>query len=228
MPKKRGTELPFTPASRLEEGFTWEKNLSCLILSRLKIVLSLPRRIKTQQLQRWAVNMSNSTGATQSECKLAGCILTQRLTPCFRLSLAWSATSDTITKAAATQTEKEKERVLELGTVSLALTQQPGTDTAACKCARVCQHKACRFTLSVLVFFGIRREVVQVIWRNQREDMKTRQGKTRLNLNLQVWSIYSCLAITSGTNETVSLSPTFAKIHTVENEWWTPDSPSPV
>lgn len=33
-----------------------------------------------------------------------------KLTPCFRLSLAWSATSDTITKAAATQTEKGRQK----------------------------------------------------------------------------------------------------------------------
>lgn len=32
-----------------------------------------------------------------------------KLTPCFRLSLAWSATSDTITKAAATQKQRKKE-----------------------------------------------------------------------------------------------------------------------
>lgn len=34
-----------------------------------------------------------------------------KLTPCFRLSLAWSATSDTITKAAATQTERGRQKI---------------------------------------------------------------------------------------------------------------------
>lgn len=39
-----------------------------------------------------------------------------KLTPCFRLSLAWSATPDTITKAATTQTEREGEIEKEGGT----------------------------------------------------------------------------------------------------------------
>lgn len=65
----------------------------------------------------WAMNMSNSTGAKRPECyKHMECIQS-KLTPCFRLSLAWSATWDTITKAAATQTERKGEIYAELNSI---------------------------------------------------------------------------------------------------------------
>lgn len=39
-------------------------------------------------------------------------------TPCFRLSLAWSETSDTITRAAAAETDRRTKRVTEIQQIS--------------------------------------------------------------------------------------------------------------
>ena len=110
-----------------------------------------------------------------------GSIPTQKLTPCFKLSLAWSAISDRITKAAATQRQNETERAWINWGNSLAMTQQLGPYRNVRYWKLInhmiwfilsSQRSSCRFTLSVLVFLRIRREVVQIIWRKQNKDMK--------------------------------------------------------
>lgn len=112
----------------------------------------------------------------------------RELTPCFRLSLAWSATSDTITKAAKTQTEGEGEKEREGGRKQKDewftrdrmpasqqvknVSQQPqcvavnGSENTLWSCQRA---PLCCGTLCVLVFFGIRGEVVQIVWKTRRK-----------------------------------------------------------
>lgn len=143
----------------------------------------------------WAVNMSNSTGAEQPESDKHMECIQSKLTPCFRLSLAWSATSDTITKAAATQTRKKEiyaQPKFNEDTLSVCeSTTRAWYMTSSCSVyVSVClwllkiyhcygsvyeYHRApfCRFTLCVLVFFGIRREVVQIIWWRHKKQVKS-------------------------------------------------------
>lgn len=73
----------------------WTQNSSFFLLQ--KLLFPLPACFSILQLE--------------AACKLSGLTVINmeriqcKLTPCFRLSLAWSATSDTITKAATTQTK---------------------------------------------------------------------------------------------------------------------------
>lgn len=119
------------------DSYTGKPQLSIFLtlLVHLKMSLSLPgslqRRVSVPT--HWAVNMSTSTGPRQCESdKYVECIHS-KLTPCFRLSLAWSATADTITKAAATQTDRKRERIMRnqnlMKTHSVTVTQQLGPDT---------------------------------------------------------------------------------------------------
>lgn len=163
---------------------------------------------------RWAVNMSDPTGAKRSQWRKHVECMHSKLTPCFRLSLAWSATSDTITKAAATQTETEREKERDLCTSGFnkdtqwLLLNNYGliqVEQLHCVCVSMClwllkrrhcrgyeYHRApfCRFTLCVLVFFRIRREVVQVIWR--RWENKDMALKLMLNNNNGANLLTSC------------------------------------